>query len=345
MKSQVRHTVWYHICGEAAGEIRNWPLLGVKGLNVVWTEKTANDENFPTFPSPLIRLTDFPAQMIWERSKGNHRKITAQRPEPKTKKITCPRANPFPTKQHGTGRDGTNWSRTQEARMTTSWWLRSERSSSSYFLHRKNVDLLDRVRMQLDNNSSRACNHNALRHLASQWHVLPEFLRTRKKPLIRNFVVCGMILLASLQKLSGASAGITICWYTHSKCLYLANQIHQEVWYNVCVLPSVYKQSRRKIFCWAKIRQEIPTLLARLRITSKDFHACDLADEYGILSKVQRFSCLQIQWEGKDSPCIFLTTTPAFQKLVFWASIFLSLGEKSDHGGQMQFSAAPNGTN
>ena len=33
MKSQVLHTVWCNISGGAAGEIRNWSLLGVKGLN------------------------------------------------------------------------------------------------------------------------------------------------------------------------------------------------------------------------------------------------------------------------------------------------------------------------
>ena len=39
MKSQVLHTVWCNISGEAAGEIVDWSLLGVKGLNVnrsVW---------------------------------------------------------------------------------------------------------------------------------------------------------------------------------------------------------------------------------------------------------------------------------------------------------------------
>ena len=33
MKRQVLHTVWCNISGEAAGEIWNWLLLGVKGLN------------------------------------------------------------------------------------------------------------------------------------------------------------------------------------------------------------------------------------------------------------------------------------------------------------------------
>ena len=32
MKSQILHTVWCNISGEAEGEIRNWSLLGVKGL-------------------------------------------------------------------------------------------------------------------------------------------------------------------------------------------------------------------------------------------------------------------------------------------------------------------------
>ena len=34
MKSQVLHAVWCNIPGEAAGEIWNWSLLGVKGLNM-----------------------------------------------------------------------------------------------------------------------------------------------------------------------------------------------------------------------------------------------------------------------------------------------------------------------
>ena len=33
MNSQVLHTVRCSICGEAAGEIWHWSLLGVKGLN------------------------------------------------------------------------------------------------------------------------------------------------------------------------------------------------------------------------------------------------------------------------------------------------------------------------
>ena len=34
MKSQVLHTAWCYISGEAVGEIRNWSLLGVKGLTL-----------------------------------------------------------------------------------------------------------------------------------------------------------------------------------------------------------------------------------------------------------------------------------------------------------------------
>ena len=34
MKSQVLHSVWCNISGEAAGEIWTWPLLGVKELNI-----------------------------------------------------------------------------------------------------------------------------------------------------------------------------------------------------------------------------------------------------------------------------------------------------------------------
>ena len=34
MKSKVLHTVWCNIPGEAAGEIWNWSLLGLKGLKI-----------------------------------------------------------------------------------------------------------------------------------------------------------------------------------------------------------------------------------------------------------------------------------------------------------------------
>ena len=40
-------------------------------------------------------------------------------------------------------------------------------SSSSYFLHRKNLDLLDCVCLQIDHKTPRAYNHNALQHLTS----------------------------------------------------------------------------------------------------------------------------------------------------------------------------------
>ena len=35
MKSQVLHTVWWYISGEAAGEIGDWSPLGVKGLKIL----------------------------------------------------------------------------------------------------------------------------------------------------------------------------------------------------------------------------------------------------------------------------------------------------------------------
>ena len=37
MKSQVLHTVWCNVSGEAAGEIWNWSVLGVKGLKAVFS--------------------------------------------------------------------------------------------------------------------------------------------------------------------------------------------------------------------------------------------------------------------------------------------------------------------
>ena len=38
MKSQVLHTVWCYISGEAAGEFWHWSLSGVKGLNYQFTQ-------------------------------------------------------------------------------------------------------------------------------------------------------------------------------------------------------------------------------------------------------------------------------------------------------------------
>ena len=35
MKSQVLHTIWRNISGEAAGEILSWSLLGVKGFKLM----------------------------------------------------------------------------------------------------------------------------------------------------------------------------------------------------------------------------------------------------------------------------------------------------------------------
>ena len=87
--------------------------------------------------------------------------------------------------------------------------------SSSYFLRRKNLDSLDCVCLQLDHNASRACDHNALRHLNSLWHVLRESFCAQKKPLIHIFIVYGNGVLGKLTKnFRCKSAAITICWYT-----------------------------------------------------------------------------------------------------------------------------------
>ena len=80
---------------------------------------------------------------------------------------------------------------------------------------KKNLDSLDCIRLQLDHNASRACNHNALRHLTPWWHVLHEFFRARKKPLILNLIVSGNGILGNyLPKFGCKSAAIPICWYT-----------------------------------------------------------------------------------------------------------------------------------
>ena len=41
MKSQVLHTVWCNISGEAAGEVWTWSLLGVKGLILAYCSSSA----------------------------------------------------------------------------------------------------------------------------------------------------------------------------------------------------------------------------------------------------------------------------------------------------------------
>ena len=41
MKSQVLFTVWCNISGEAAGEIGDWSLLGVKGLTCLHSSANA----------------------------------------------------------------------------------------------------------------------------------------------------------------------------------------------------------------------------------------------------------------------------------------------------------------
>ena len=61
MKSQVLHTVSCNIAGEAAGEIWNWSLLGVKGLNqwVNVTQQHTVDTKLrgPNVSAPYVLLT------------------------------------------------------------------------------------------------------------------------------------------------------------------------------------------------------------------------------------------------------------------------------------------------
>ena len=52
MKGQVLHTVWCNIAGEAAGEIWNWLLLGVKGLRLVYTFDFSCDFAYKTQATP-----------------------------------------------------------------------------------------------------------------------------------------------------------------------------------------------------------------------------------------------------------------------------------------------------
>ena len=85
--------------------------------------------------------------------------------------------------------------------------LRSERSSSSCFLHRKNLHSLDCVRLYLDHNASRACNHNALRNLNS-WHVQHEFFRAR-------FMVSGIGILWKRTRNFGCKSAAITSWYAN----------------------------------------------------------------------------------------------------------------------------------
>ena len=58
MKSQVLHTVWWNISGEAVGEIWNWSLLGVKGLSIL--PRSVSGTLFPQlFPAQQRKLLHF----------------------------------------------------------------------------------------------------------------------------------------------------------------------------------------------------------------------------------------------------------------------------------------------
>ena len=58
MKSQVLHTVWCDISGEAAGGIWHWSLVGVKGL--IFSSTLVGDSRIPR-PNPVT----------WNRHRGN----------------------------------------------------------------------------------------------------------------------------------------------------------------------------------------------------------------------------------------------------------------------------------
>ena len=65
------------------------------------------------------------------------------------------------------------------------------------FLHRKNLDSLECIPLQLDHNASRACNPNA-------WHVLQVLSRTSLLLVIYKFLE--MVFLGSLPNILGAKA-------------------------------------------------------------------------------------------------------------------------------------------
>ena len=111
------------------------------------------------------------------------------------------------------------------------WLLCSERRSSSYFIHRKNTDSLDCTRLPLDSNASRTCNHNALRNLISQWHVLHNFFSAQREPL-RNLLVSGNGILRELIKTFGwkGTAITTLTMYVYRCCWYTSHSSH-----HVCI--------------------------------------------------------------------------------------------------------------
>ena len=64
MKRRIFHTVWCNISSEAAGEILNWSLMGVKGLKI-----TQYSAQFPTIvqcPYPVfLALLPIPISRCW----------------------------------------------------------------------------------------------------------------------------------------------------------------------------------------------------------------------------------------------------------------------------------------
>ena len=62
MKSQVLHTVWCYISGEAAGEIWHWSLLGVKEFSVI---NTANERGMNAVATKYFYPRDIYSHIKW----------------------------------------------------------------------------------------------------------------------------------------------------------------------------------------------------------------------------------------------------------------------------------------
>ena len=60
MKSQVPHTVWCYISGEAAGEIWHWSLLGVRGLTIRWHSRSQSLHGTSWVHASRIKLAERP---------------------------------------------------------------------------------------------------------------------------------------------------------------------------------------------------------------------------------------------------------------------------------------------
>ena len=72
MKSQVLHTVWCNITGEATGEIWTWSLLGVKGLSPQKNGNTITHIIIVPFPPVVESNVPVSAKPEKEQTRGEY---------------------------------------------------------------------------------------------------------------------------------------------------------------------------------------------------------------------------------------------------------------------------------